>query len=51
MMNVFFSIDDYTDGMDAATTNVICDAAMDAILHPNKTRPEGESPVGGISRQ
>lgn len=51
MMNVFFVIDEYTDKIDAADTKVICDAAMDAILHPDKTRPKDETLVGEISRQ
>ena len=51
MMNVFFVIDEYTDKMDAENTKMICDASMDAILHPDRSRPEDETLVGEISRQ
>ncbi|KAF7795903.1 hypothetical protein EIP86_007070 [Pleurotus ostreatoroseus] len=39
------------DKMDALKTRELCDAAMDAILHPDKPRPVGENIIGEISRQ
>ena len=51
LMHTFFVLDEYTDKMDGSKTKELCDASMDAILHPDMPRPEGENVIGEISRQ
>jgi hypothetical protein len=50
-MYTFFVLDKYTDTLDADGARVHCDACMDAILHPDKPRPEGDPLIGEITRQ
>jgi hypothetical protein len=50
-MYTFFVLDEYTDTLDADGVRVHCDACMDAILHPDKPRPVGDSLIGEITRQ
>ncbi|KAJ7753354.1 terpenoid synthase [Mycena maculata] len=51
LMHTFFTLDEYTDPLDAAGVKALCDATMDAIENPDKPRPEGESVIGEIARQ
>jgi hypothetical protein len=53
-MNIFFTLEAYTDSCescDGPSVKAICDASMDAILHPENPRPSGESVLGEIVRQ
>ena len=51
MMHVFFALDEHTDVCDTKGTRVHCEATMDAILHPETPRPQGEPVIGEITRQ
>ncbi|KAJ3559506.1 hypothetical protein NM688_g309 [Phlebia brevispora] len=50
-MHVFFVLDEYTDQLNAEGTKVLCDASMNAILHPDRARPHDDSIIGEICRQ
>lgn len=50
-MHTFFTLDEYTDTLDAAGAKLLCDATMDAIENPDKPRPKEENVIGEIARQ
>lgn len=50
-MHTLFVLDDYTDPCDGPGAKVLCDATMDAIMNPDKPRPQGENIIGEIARQ
>lgn len=50
-MHTFFTLDEHTDNQPMDVVIERCEATMDAILHPDKPRPEGESIIGEIARQ
>lgn len=50
-MNVFFTIDEYTDVECASVVRGMVDIVIDAINNPHKPRPEGENNLGEITRQ
>lgn len=50
-MHTFFTLDEHTDTCNMEDTKIHCEATMDAIIHPNKPRPEGEPIIGEIARQ
>ncbi|KAF8151498.1 terpenoid synthase [Crassisporium funariophilum] len=50
LMNVFYVYDEYTDITDGEGADKIRDILMDALRNPEKTRPEGECPVGAMTR-
>ncbi|KAI0642461.1 terpenoid synthase [Trametes meyenii] len=49
-INIFFLYDDHTDALDAQGVSDFMNTAMDALLHPEKPRPIGESLVGEVTR-
>lgn len=51
MMNLFFVFDEWSDLADEAEARRQADAIMDALYHPEKTRPEGEWVGGEMTRQ
>ncbi|KZP33092.1 terpenoid synthase [Athelia psychrophila] len=51
LMATFFILDDYTDLCNGPDSKALCDATMDAIMNPDKPRPQGESIIGEITRQ
>ncbi|KAF9030695.1 terpenoid synthase [Hymenopellis radicata] len=51
LMHTFFTLDEYTDNLPTKEVIARCEATMDAILHVDKPRPEGESIIGEIARQ
>ncbi|KAF7984104.1 hypothetical protein HWV62_16714 [Athelia sp. TMB] len=51
LMHTVFALDEHTDVCDGPGAKAICDAAMDAIMHPDKPCPQGESVIGEIARQ
>ncbi|TCD63220.1 terpene cyclase [Steccherinum ochraceum] len=51
LMNFFFLIDEYTDVEPAPVVREIAGIVIDAMTHPNKPRPEGETVVGEAARQ
>ncbi|KAI0661795.1 terpenoid synthase [Cubamyces menziesii] len=51
LMNLFFLFDDHTDLMDELDASIVAGASMDALMHPDKARPEGESVIGEATRQ
>jgi hypothetical protein len=51
LLGVFFTLEVYTDNRDGPSVQTICDATMDAILHPDNPRPSGECVMGEIARQ
>ena len=50
-MNLFWIYDDRTDITDGKGAGKLRDIVMDAFRHPEKPRPEGESPLGGMTRE
>lgn len=50
-MNLFFLIDDHTDLLNELNTSMVVEASMDALMNPDKPRPEGESIIGEVTRQ
>ena len=50
-MNAFFVLDEHTDVADTLTAQRLCGAAKDAVMHPDKPRPNGEHIVGELVRQ
>jgi hypothetical protein len=50
-MNIFFTLEAFTDNHDRASVQAICDATVDATLHPDNPRPSGESVMAEIVRQ
>ncbi|KIY69075.1 terpenoid synthase [Cylindrobasidium torrendii FP15055 ss-10] len=48
---LFFAMDEFTDGEPLNIVVQRCNATMDAILHPDAPRPDGESAVGEMARQ
>ncbi|KAH9940764.1 terpenoid synthase [Epithele typhae] len=51
VMNLFFVFDEHTDTLPGDSVRVLADISMDAMLHPDKVRPENEPAVGEITRQ
>ncbi|GLB39974.1 putative terpene synthase family, metal binding domain [Lyophyllum shimeji] len=51
LMHAFFVLDDHTDNQPLHVVIERCEATMDAILHVDKPRPEGEHVIGEITRQ
>ncbi|KAF7982707.1 hypothetical protein HWV62_26552 [Athelia sp. TMB] len=51
LMHTLFVLDDYTDLLDGPGARALCNATLDAIMNPDKARPEGESIIGEIARQ
>ncbi|KAF8919623.1 terpenoid synthase [Mucidula mucida] len=51
LMNLFFVFDDITDEADVETVQELANNVMDALRHPHRPRPSGESVVGEIARQ
>ncbi|KIY68713.1 terpenoid synthase [Cylindrobasidium torrendii FP15055 ss-10] len=51
LMNLFFAIDELTDDEPLDIVIQRCDATMDAILHPDIPRPNGENALGEMARQ
>nr|AQH32583.1 terpenoid synthase [Polyporus brumalis] len=51
LMNVLFLVDEYTDFQPAPVVREITGVVIDAILNPDKVRPEGESILGEVTRQ
>ncbi|KAJ8455153.1 hypothetical protein ONZ51_g12604 [Trametes cubensis] len=51
LMNLFFLIDDHTDLLNELNTSMVVEASMDALMNPDKPRPEGESIIGEVTRQ
>ncbi|KAI0121702.1 terpenoid synthase [Xylariales sp. AK1849] len=51
LMNTFFVIDEQTDNQPIDDVIERCEMAMDAVLHPDLPRPEGECVIGEITRQ
>ena len=51
MMHTFFALDEHTDVCDTKGTRVHREATMDAIIHPETPRPQGEPVIGEIARQ
>ncbi|KAF8902796.1 isoprenoid synthase domain-containing protein [Gymnopilus junonius] len=50
-MHAFFMLDEHTDPLPTDQVIIHCEVTMDAILHPDKPRPEGEPIIGEIARQ
>ncbi|KAH9885845.1 terpenoid synthase [Cubamyces lactineus] len=51
LMNLFFLFDDITDLLDELDASIVAEASMDALMHPDRARPEGESVIGEVTRQ
>ncbi|KAH9926487.1 terpenoid synthase [Fomitopsis serialis] len=51
LMNVFFVLDEYTDVESAEEVREVVDIAINAMMNPDKPRPEGEVLVGELVRQ
>jgi hypothetical protein len=47
----FFAYDEHTDFEDEKAVRSISDTVLDALYHPERPRPVGESPLGEIARQ
>ena len=50
-MNIFYVYDEYTDIADGEGANKVRDIVMDAFLHPEKPRPEGELLLGRMVQE
>ena len=50
-MNVFFIIDEYTDVESEGVVKEMVDIVIDAVTHPSKARPVGETILGEVVRQ
>jgi hypothetical protein len=50
-MNLYFVFDDHSDKSTATEVWQQVDVIMDAMRHPQETRPEGEWVGGEIARQ
>ncbi|KAI9442056.1 terpenoid synthase [Lactarius psammicola] len=48
---LYFMYDEYTDNLDEDGVRACADEVMDALRHPHKERPQGESKLGEIARQ
>ncbi|KAI0658651.1 terpenoid synthase [Cubamyces menziesii] len=51
LMNVFFIIDEYTDVESEDVVKEMVDVAFDAVHHPERARPVGETILGEVVRQ
>ncbi|EJD04757.1 terpenoid synthase [Fomitiporia mediterranea MF3/22] len=51
LMNLLFAIDEYTDVDSEVAVREIVDIVIDALKNPRKSRPEGEMPLGEVTRQ
>ncbi|KIY69043.1 terpenoid synthase [Cylindrobasidium torrendii FP15055 ss-10] len=51
LMHLFFALDEFTDDEPLDIVIQRCDATMDAMIHPDAPRPDGESAVGEMARQ
>ena len=50
-MNLFFMIDEQTDGLDADTVKHRLDIVRDALRNPHQPRPSGEWIGGEVARE
>ena len=50
-MNALFVLDDCTDKLELGEAKRVCEATVDAIMNPDKSRPEGEHIIVEIVRQ
>ena len=50
-MAFFYAFDEYTDVRTEDEVQNLADIVMDAMRNPDKTRPEGENPLGEVARQ
>ena len=46
----FFVLDDHTDAVGATAARILCDAAKDGVMDPDKPRPDGEHIIGELAR-
>jgi DNA-binding FrmR family transcriptional regulator len=51
LMNTFFAIDEQTDNEPLDIVQERCDMCVDAVMNPQKPRPEGENILGEVTRQ
>ncbi|KAI0331842.1 terpenoid synthase [Cubamyces sp. BRFM 1775] len=51
LMNLFFLIEEHTDLLDELGASAVAKASLDALMNPDKARPEGESIIGEVTRQ
>jgi hypothetical protein len=51
LMNTFFAIDEQTDNEPLDIVQERCDICVDAVMNPQKPRPEGENILGEVTRQ
>ncbi|EJD04763.1 terpenoid synthase [Fomitiporia mediterranea MF3/22] len=51
LLILLFAIDEYTDVDSEAAVRDMADIVIDALRNPEKSRPEGEIPLGEVTRQ
>ncbi|CCM03654.1 uncharacterized protein FIBRA_05798 [Fibroporia radiculosa] len=51
MMNLYFVLDEYTDVEDSKACRATANIVLNAFSNPQKQRPDGENPVGEMTRQ